>query len=393
MEDKDIIRINIGTIGHVDHGKTTTTAAITKILSERFAGLGNKYLKYDQIDKAPEEKKRGITINQVTVEYFYNEIVFSHTDCPGHKDYVKNMITGAASMDVAILVVDATSGVCPQTKEHVILASQLQIKHIIVYINKCDMVKDLEYIDLVQEEVKELLEIYKYEVPESFYFRGSSLKALEGDAHYSQIILDMMETICTHIPRPVRLIDKPSRLSIEKPVSIQGRGTVATGTIESGTISLNEELELIGGGRDPKKVVVIGLEAFHKPYQSVQAGWNVGVLLRGVAKEDVERGMVLCKPGSLKTQKKVKAEVYLLKKEEGGRHSPITNGYRPQFFIKTMDVTGTIKLNGVELLLPGDYGSIDVEFHNEIPISVGDQFVVREGGITVLSGKVTSVEG
>lgn len=398
---REKIRINVGTIGHVDHGKTTTTAAITKILSVKFANLGNQYLDYASIDKAPEEKKRGITINQATVPYSMiitqdgveKEINFSHTDCPGHADYIKNMITGSASMDCAILVVDAKSSVCPQTKEHVILASQIGIKNIVVYLNKCDTVEDAEFIDLVKEEVKMLLDIYKYNVPDEFYFCGSSLKALEGDAGYTQVIVDMMETIATKIPHPIRLIDKPFKLSIEKPLSIPGRGTVATGTVEQGTLNLNEEVELIGGGRDPKKVVVTGLEAFHKAYSSVEAGWNVGVLLRGVAKEDVERGMVLCKPGTVKIYKKIKAEVYLLKKEEGGRHSPITSGYRPQFFIKTMDVTGTISLEGVELLLPGEYGTINVEFHNPIPLCLGDQFVVREGGITVLSGKVTSVEG
>ena len=384
--------INIGTIGHVDHGKTTLTAAITATLAAEFKVEGNKAFGYSDIDNAPEEKARGITINQRTIKYVTDKVEFSHVDCPGHSDYVKNMITGTSQMDVAILVVAATDGVCPQTKEHVILAKQIGVKNIVVFLNKCDMV-DLDYVELAKEEVKDLLKSHGYNLPDDFFFMGSALKALEGDAANRQVILDMIDTVSTKIPLPVREIDKPFLMYIDHKFSITGRGTVATGCIDRGRIKLNEEVELIGGGFENKKVTATGLQAFHRDFTELEAGWNVGILLRGVKMEEIERGMILCATGSIKTYKKMKAEIYLLKKEEGGRHSPITNGYRPQFFIGTGDFTGSIKLDKAEILLPGEYSSITVDFQDLIPLNVGQQFVVREGGMTVCSGKITAVEG
>jgi elongation factor Tu len=381
--------INIGTIGHVDHGKTTLTAAITATLAKAFPGHGNVFFSYENIDNAPEERARGITINQRTIKYQTDKIDFAHVDCPGHADYVKNMITGTSQMDVAILVVSAPDGVCPQTKEHVILARQIGVKNIVVFLNKCDVV-DADYVDLAQAEVEELLKKHGYNLPDDFYFRGSALKALEGDETARKVILDMIDTVCTKIPLPKRDIDKPFLMYIDHKFSITGRGTVVTGCIEKGQVKLNEELELVGGGFETKKVTATGLQAFHKDYDHLIAGWNVGILLRGLKMEEVERGMVLCAPGTVKTYNKVQAEIYLLKKEEGGRHSPITSGYRPQFYIGTGDFTGSVKLSS-DILLPGDNASIEIDFHHSVPVTIGQQFVVREGGITVLSGKITSV--
>jgi len=392
--------INIGTIGHVDHGKTTLTAAITRVLSKKFSG--NTFLAYDQIDNAPEEKARGITINQRTIRYETTNYEYSHVDCPGHADYVKNMITGTSQMDIAILVVSAADGVCPQTKEHVILAKQIGIKNIVVFLNKCDMVGDEDFIEFAKEEVDDLLKKYGYTIPNEFFFKGSALKALEGEEKYQKVIEDMFTTIEEKIPAPTRKNDEPFMMYIDHKFSITGRGTVVTGCIEQGKVKLNEEVELVGG-TSSKTVVATGLQAFKKDFSELETGWNVGILLRGVKMEEVERGMVLAAPKTIKTYKKITAEIYLLKKEEGGRHSPIVSGYRPQFFIGTGDFTGTLTLKGgagaavnagaeeVTTLFPGDNASIDVEFHTFVPIKVGQQFVVREGGMTVLAGKVSSV--
>lgn len=382
--------INIGTIGHVDHGKTTLTAAITVTLASAFQG--NKAFAYADIDNAPEERARGITINQRTIKYETDKVEFSHVDCPGHADYVKNMITGTSQMDVAILVVSAPDGVCPQTKEHIILAKQIGVKNVVVFLNKCDMV-DGDYVELAKEEVKDLLKAHGYNLPEEFYFMGSALKALEGDATNRQFILDMIDVISTKIPLPQREIDKPFLMYIDHTFSIMGRGTVATGCIEKGKIKLNEEVQLIGGKFEPRTVVATGLQAFHKDFDVLEAGWNVGILLRGIKMEEIERGMVLCATGTVKTYKKVKAEVYLLKKEEGGRHSPITSGYRPQFFIGTGDFTGAVTLDTGEILLPGEHASVTIVFQDSVPLNIGQQFIGREGGITVFAGKITSVEG
>jgi len=392
MSKANKIHINIGTIGHVDHGKTTLTAAITATLSAKFPGF-NKTFSYADIDNAPEEKARGITINQRTILYETDKVEFSHVDCPGHKDYVKNMITGTSQMDVAILVVSAADGVCPQTKEHVILAKQIGIKQIVVFMNKCDMVEDKDFIELAQSEVQELLELHGYNIPEDFFFHGSALKALEGNSDAQQVILNMIDTVQDKMPTPERLMDKPFRMYIDHKFSITGRGTVITGCIDQGKIKINEEVELVGGGMPTRKVTATGLQAFHKDFQELECGWNVGILIRGLKMEEVERGMVLAAPGSVKTYKKAKAEVYLLKKEEGGRHSPINSGYRPQFFIGTGDFTGTIMLpQDKEILIPGDNALVSIEFHHEVPFTVGQQFIVREGGITVLAGKIVSVE-
>lgn len=385
--------INVGTIGHVDHGKTTLTAAITATLSSAFPGVGNHVFAYGDIDNTVEERKRGITINQRTIQYFTDKAEFSHVDCPGHADYVKNMITGTSQMDTAILVVSGADGVCPQTKEHVILAKQIGVKNIVVFINKCDTV-DAEYVELAQEEIKELLQKHGFNLPEDFYFQGSALKALEGDANYRKVIIDMITTITDKIPLPERKIDMPFRMDIDHKFSITGRGTVVTGCVESGMIKLNENVELVGGGFPTRVVTAIGLQAFHKDYDHLEAGWNVGVLIRGLKMEEVERGMVLAAPGTVKTYKKVKAAIYLLKKEEGGRHSPIHSGYRPQFYIGTGDFTGSINLpSDREILLPGESSDITIEFHCAVPLIMGQQFVVREGGITVLSGIINGLEG
>lgn len=383
--------INTGTIGHVDHGKTTLTAAITKTCATFFPSVKNKFLAYDNIDKAPEEKARGITINTSTVEYEIEEAEFAHTDCPGHADYVKNMITGTSQMDIAILLVSAPDGVCPQTKEHVILARRIGVKHLVVFLNKCDMV-DEDYVELAQAEVEELLEKNGYKIPADQFFRGSALKALEGDKENQEVIMTMLRKMAS-IELTNRILDAPFLMYVDHKFSITGRGTVCTGCIVSGRLAVNTEIELVCDGQR-KKVVATGLQAFRRDYTEVEAGWNVGILLRGVKMEEVERGAVLCAPGTVSTYKKIKAEVYLLKKEEGGRHSPVQTGYRPQFYIGTGDFTGTIKLGKEgDVLLPGDHERVSVEFQHDVPLFLGQQFVVREGGITVLAGKITEVEG
>ena len=382
--------VNIGTIGHVDHGKTTTTAAITKYLSL----LGKaKYEAYDQIDGAPEEKARGITINTAHVEYETENRHYAHVDCPGHADYVKNMITGAAQMDGAILVIAATDGAMAQTREHILLSRQVGVPRMVVFLNKCDMVDDDELIDLVEMEVRDLLNEYGYEGDDTPVIKGSALKALEGDPKYVQAIYDLMDAVDEWIPTPERDTDKPFLMSIEDVFTITGRGTVVTGRVERGTLKLNDEVEIVGI-RDTQKTVVTGIEMFRKQLDYAQAGDNTGVLLRGISREQVERGQVLAKPGSVKPHSKFKAEVYVLSKEEGGRHTPFFSNYRPQFYFRTTDVTGVITLpEGVEMVMPGDNVTMEVELIHPIAIEKGTKFSIREGGRTVGAGVVSEIEG
>lgn len=390
LKDSGLPRINVGTIGHVDHGKTTLTAAITHTIAFNFPNSGNKSLDYDNIDNAPEEKARGITINQRTVNYNTDKFSFSHVDCPGHADYVKNMITGTSQMDVAILVVAATDSVCPQTREHVILAKRVGVKHMVVFLNKCD-VADSDFVDMTEEEVKELLEINGYDLEKVYFFRGSALKALQGDKANQQVILDMIETISTKIELPKRDREGTFKMYIDNKFSITGRGTVLTGLISSGTIKKEDTLQLIGTEGKPKDIRVISIEAFHKICDEAYAGFNVGILVKGVEYDEVERGMILCTPNTIKTHQEVTAEILLLKKAEGGRHSPIKTGYRPQFFIGTGDFTGSIDLLGEEDLLPGSHATIKIKFHCKVPVDVGTEFVIREGGTTVGAGKITAI--
>jgi elongation factor Tu len=382
--------VNIGTIGHVDHGKTTLTAAITKVLAEKGGG---KFRDYASIDNTPEEKARGITINSSHVEYETATRHYAHVDCPGHADYVKNMITGAAQMDGAILVVAATDGPMPQTREHILLARQMQVPSIVVFLNKVDMLSegDQELIDLVEMELHELLESKGYkDVP---IIRGSALKALEGDAKYVEAIVKLMDTVDEKIPTPQRAVDKPFLMPIEDVFSISGRGTVVTGRVEQGCVKINDKLEIIGLG-ETRETVATGLEMFQKTLDVAYAGENVGVLLRGINKEDVERGQVLAAPKSLKAHKKFRGPVYILTKEEGGRHKPFFTNYRPQFYIRTTDVTGTITLpKDVEMVMPGDNVVIDVELLSPIAIEVGDRIAIREGGRTIGSGTVSELLG
>ena len=381
--DRSKEHVNIGTIGHVDHGKTTLTAAITKYFGE--------FMAYDQIDKAPEEKARGITINTAHVEYSTDKRHYAHVDCPGHADYVKNMITGAAQMDGAILVVSATDGPMPQTREHILLARQVGVPRIVVFINKCDMVPDKEILELVEMEIRDLLNKYGFEGDNSPVIKGSALKALNGDAEWEGQMAELMDAVDTWIPTPVHDLDKPFLLPIEDIFTISGRGTVVTGRVERGTIKLNDEVEIVGI-KDTKKSIVTGLEMFHKMLDYAEAGDNAGVLLRGINRDDVERGQVLAKPGSIKPYKKFKAELYVLKKEEGGRHTPFLNGYRPQFYFRTTDITGTITLKeGVEMVMPGDNTEISVELIAPVAIEKGSKFSVREGGHTVGAGSVTEI--
>jgi elongation factor Tu len=382
--------VNIGTIGHVDHGKTTLTAAITTIMAEE---RGGKAMSYQDIDKAPEEKARGITINTSHVEYETESRHYAHVDCPGHADYIKNMITGAAQMDGAILVVSAADGPMPQTREHVLLARQVQVPYIVVFLNKCDMLDDEELLELVEMEVRELLSEYDFPGDDTPVVKGSALKALEGDT--SEIgrpaILELMKAVDDYIPTPARAIDKPFIMPVEDVFTISGRGTVATGRIEKGIVKVGEEIEIVGI-RDTKKTTCTGVEMFRKLLDQGQAGDNVGVLLRGVKRDDIERGQVLAKPGSIKPHTKFKGEVYILKKEEGGRHKPFFAGYRPQFYFRTTDVTGSITLpEGVEMVMPGDNVSIEVELI--VPIAMQEQlrFAIREGGRTVGAGVVATV--
>ncbi|MBI4714391.1 MAG: elongation factor Tu [Nitrospirae bacterium] len=385
--------LNVGTIGHVDHGKTTLTAAITEILAKR--GLA-EYVPYDQIDKAPEEKERGITISIAHVEYQTENRHYAHVDCPGHADYVKNMITGAAQMDGAILVVSATDGPMPQTREHILLARQVGVPHIVVFMNKVDMVDDPEILDLVELEVRELLTKYEFAGDDIPVTRGSALKALECGCAKDECpkcgpILKLMASVDAHIPTPKREVEKPFMMAIEDVFSISGRGTVVTGRIERGIVRVSDEIEIVGI-RATQKTVVTGVEMFRKILDEGQAGDNVGVLLRGTKKEDVERRMVLAKPGSLTPHTKFTAEAYVLTKEEGGRHTPFFNGYRPQFYFRTTDVTGVAKLaEGVEMVMPGDNVRMEVELITPVAMDEGLRFAIREGGRTVGAGVVTKV--
>ena len=380
--------VNIGTIGHVDHGKTTLTAAITTVLSKTG---GAKAKKYDEIDAAPEEKARGITINTAHVEYETPARHYSHVDCPGHADYIKNMITGAAQMDGAILVISATDGPMPQTREHILLARQVGVPHVVVYLNKCDMVDDEELLDLVELEARELLTKYQFPGDKIPFIRGSALKALEGDATQEKVIHDLMKAVDDFIPTPEREIDKPFLLAVEDVFSITGRGTVATGRIERGQVKVGDEVEIVGL-QDTKKTIVTGVEMYQKTLDSGIAGDNVGMLLRGIDKTQIERGQVIAKPGSIKPHTKFKAEVYVLSKEEGGRHTPFFPGYRPQFYIRTTDVTGSITLpEGVEMVMPGDNIAMDVELIQPVAVEEGMRFAIREGGRTVGAGVVAKI--
>jgi len=381
--------VNVGTIGHIDHGKTTLTAAITKVLAE--AG-GAVYRSFDSIDNAPEEKARGITIATAHVEYETANRHYAHVDCPGHADYIKNMITGAAQMDGAILVVAATDGPMPQTREHILLANQVGVKNIVVALNKCDMVDDEELLELVELEVRELLSKYDFPGDDIPIVRVSALKALEGDKAYSDAILKLMEAVDTYIPVPERPKDKPFMMPIEDVFSIEGRGTVVTGRIERGVVKVNEAVEIVGI-KDTTKTTVTGVEMFHKLLDEGEAGMNVGCLIRGVKREDVERGQVLAKPGTITPHTKFKAQVYVLGKDEGGRHKPFFTGYRPQFYIRTTDVTGTVTLpEGTEMCMPGDNVEMAIELITPIAVEDGMRFAIREGGKTVGAGSVTSIE-
>jgi len=382
--------VNVGTIGHIDHGKTTLTAAITKVLSEQ--GTGTAVTSFDEIDKAPEERQRGITINTAHVEYETANRHYAHVDCPGHADYIKNMITGAAQMDGAILVVSAADGPMPQTREHILLARQVQVPAIVVALNKADMVDDPELLELVELEVRELLSRYEFPGEDIPIVHVSALKALEGDAAWTPKILELMEAVDSYIPEPVRDVDKPFLMPIEDVFTITGRGTVVTGRIEQGKCKTGDEVEIIGIHPQVTKTVVTGLEMFQKTLDFAQAGDNAGALLRGIKREEVERGQVVAKPGSITPHTHFKAEVYVLSKEEGGRHTPFFNGYRPQFYFRTTDVTGSIKLpEGQEMVMPGDNTNMEIEMIQPIAMDQGLRFAIREGGRTVGAGAVTEI--
>lgn len=380
--------VNIGTIGHVDHGKTTTTAAIATILSKKGMAEAKKY---EDIDNAPEEKARGVTINISHIEYETEKRHYAHIDAPGHADYIKNMITGAAQMDGAILVVSAPDGPMPQTREHILLARQVGVPAIVVYLNKCDMVSDPELLDLVEMEVRELLTKYQYPGNDVPIIRGSSLKALEGDAEYEKKIQELMDAVDSYVPTPERPVDKPFLMPVEDVFSIKGRGTVVTGRIERGVVKVNETVEIVGI-KPTKSTVVTGVEMFRKMLDEGQAGDNVGLLLRGVEKNDVERGQVIAKPGSITPHKEFEAEAYILTKEEGGRHTPFFKGYRPQFYIRTTDVTGEVTLpSGVEMVMPGDNTKMTVKLITPVALEDGLRFAIREGGKTVGAGVISKV--
>ena len=386
--DRSKPHVNIGTIGHVDHGKTTLTAAITKCLAER--GMA-EFTDYSNIDKAPEERERGITINTAHVEYETDKRHYAHVDCPGHADYVKNMITGAAQMDGAILVIAATDGPMAQTREHILLARQVGVPRMVVFLNKCDMVDDEELLDLVEMEVRELLTEYGFDGDNTPIIRGSALKALEGDPKYVKAIEDLMDAVDEWIPTPERDNDKPFLMSIEDVFTITGRGTVVTGRVERGQLKLNDEVEIVGL-KDTKKTVVTGIEMFRKQLDYAEAGDNAGVLLRGIDRSEVERGQVLAKPGTVHPHKKFKAQVYVLSKEEGGRHTPFFTNYRPQFYFRTTDVTGVVTLpEGTEMVMPGDNVTMTVELIAPIAVENGTKFSIREGGHTVGAGSVTEI--
>ena len=386
--ERDKPHVNVGTIGHIDHGKTTLTAAITTVLAE---ATGGEAKSFDEIDNAPEEKERGITIATSHVEYQTENRHYAHVDCPGHADYVKNMITGAAQMDGAILVVSAADGPMPQTREHILLARQVNVPYVVVFLNKIDMVDDEELIELVEEEVRELLNEYDFPGDDTPIIRGSALKALEGDEEAKKAILELANTLDTYIPEPERDLDKPFLMPIEDIFSITGRGTVATGRIEQGVIHTGDEVEIVGI-RPTQKTVVTGVEMFRKILDEGQAGDNVGCLLRGTKREEIERGQVLAAPGSITPHTKFKAEVYCLKKEEGGRHTPFFSGYRPQFYFRTTDVTGVANLpEGTEMVMPGDNVEMTIELIAPIAMDKGLRFAIREGGRTVGSGVVTEI--
>jgi elongation factor Tu len=388
--ERDKPHVNVGTIGHIDHGKTTLTAAITKVLAAKVGGT--EVRSFDEIDNAPEEKERGITIATSHVEYQTENRHYAHVDCPGHADYVKNMITGAAQMDGAILVVSAADGPMPQTREHILLARQVGVPYIVVFLNKSDMVDDPELLELVEVEVRELLSEYEFPGDDIPFVIGSALKALEGDAEQEAKIVELAEQLDSYIPEPVRELDKPFLMPVEDVFSITGRGTVATGRIEQGIVKTGEEVEIVGIKEQTDKTVVTGVEMFRKILDEGRAGDNVGCLLRGVKREDIERGQVLCKPGSITPHTQFKSEVYVLKKEEGGRHTPFFTGYRPQFYFRTTDVTGVAKLpEGVEMVMPGDNIQMEIELIQPIAMVAGLRFAIREGGRTVGSGVVTEI--
>ncbi|MBV9799106.1 MAG: elongation factor Tu [Solirubrobacterales bacterium] len=387
--ERDKPHVNVGTIGHIDHGKTTLTAAITKVLNEKFGGT--EVRSFESIDNAPEEKARGITIATSHVEYQTPNRHYAHVDCPGHADYVKNMITGAAQMDGAILVVSAADGAMPQTREHILLARQVGVPYIVVFLNKTDMVDDPELLELVEVEIRDLLSEYEFPGDDIPFIAGSALKALEGDEDEEAKILELAEALDTYIPEPVRDLDKPFLMPVEDVFSITGRGTVATGRVEQGIIKTGEPVEIVGI-RPTTQTVVTGVEMFKKILDQGQAGDNVGCLLRGTKRDEIERGQVLCKPGSITPHTKFKSEVYVLKKEEGGRHTPFFTGYRPQFYFRTTDVTGVAKLpEGTEMVMPGDNVQMEIELIQPIAMDQGLRFAIREGGRTVGSGVVTEV--
>ncbi len=386
---RDKPHVNIGTIGHVDHGKTTLTAAITQVLAKK--GL-SEFRSFDSIDNAPEEKERGITINTAHVEYQTANRHYAHVDCPGHADYVKNMVTGAAQMDGAILVVAATDGPMPQTNEHVLLARQVNVPKIVVFLNKCDMVDDPEMLDLVELEVRDLLSKYNFDGDNAPVIRGSALGALNGEAQWEEKVMELMDVVDSYIPIPIRDNEKPFIMPVEDIFSITGRGTVATGRIETGLIKTGEQIEIVGLGEKPKTSVVTGVEMFRKILDRGEAGDNVGLLLRGIDKSDVKRGQVICRPGTITPHKKFSAEIYVLRKDEGGRHTPFHNRYRPQFFLRTLDVTGEVQLpEGVDMVMPGDNVSINVELIYPVALNEGLRFAIREGGRTVGAGQITKI--
>jgi elongation factor Tu len=383
--------VNIGTIGHIDHGKTTLTAAISKVLHDKYPDV-NPFTPFDQIDKAPEERARGITISIAHIEYQTESRHYAHVDCPGHADYIKNMITGAAQMDGAILVVAATDGPMPQTKEHVLLARQVGVPSIVVALNKSDMVDDEEILELVEMEVRELLSKYEFPGDDTPIVRISALKALEGDAKWVESIIELMKAVDTFIPQPVREVDKPFLMPVEDVFTITGRGTVVTGRIERGIVKVNEEVEIVGIRPDSQKTTVTGVEMFRKLLDEGQAGENVGLLLRGTKREDVERGQVVCKPGTITPHTEFSANAYILSKDEGGRHTPFFNNYRPQFYFRTTDVTGIVTLpSGTEMVMPGDNTEMSVVLIQPIAMEEGLRFAIREGGRTVGAGRVTKI--
>ena len=386
---RDKPHVNIGTIGHVDHAKTTLTAAITTVLAKK--GL-SELRSFDSIDNAPEEKERGITINTAHVEYQTATRHYAHVDCPGHADYVKNMVTGAAQMDGAILVVAATDGPMPQTREHILLARQVNVPRIVVFMNKVDLVDDPEMLDLVEMEIRDLLSFYGFDGDNAPVIRGSALGALNGDPQYEEKVMELMDAVDEYIPIPPRDNEKPFLMPIEDIFSITGRGTVATGRIETGVIHVGDEVEIVGLGEEPKKTVITGVEMFRKLLDEGEAGDNVGLLLRGIDKKEIKRGQVLAKPGTIHPHEHFTAEIYVLKKDEGGRHTPFHNHYRPQFFLRTLDITGEIQLpDGVEVVMPGDNVTINVDLIYPVALNVGLRFAIREGGRTVGAGQITKV--